>query len=522
MMSAETKDKKKATPPIVPGMKIKGDTIAGRYRVEKLLGSGSSGFVVAARHVYLRRRVTLKLLTTTTSSHEEAQRRYLAAAHRAATLRGHHIARVVDTGFTEDGVPFIATERLDGRTLAAELAERKQLPPTEAIRWILQACEGLAEAHSAGIIHGDLKPQNLFLTGDPASSSPENGGEPRVLKILDFGMATPADGAAEDDGMAWLQSPAYLAPEQIRDPNATDARTDVWALGIILHELIAGELPFSADTVSGMLVAVAYDKPALLSAADTPFELARVVASCLAKEPSERPADVNALARKLAPFAGKEGRALAKRVEAAHSSPPPPMTVPISGAVEIADEDAAAIAVAETIPQAWFPSAPPKTDDAEHEDAGVRRRRYGAIATVAAAGVLAIVGFLSSPDAQEKKQKVDAIEPPPRPAPGAPPPFIPPTFNAVSERETTNELVPPSAPKPTPPTPPQQPTQQQQQPKAKVESSSQRAIPVANLPTARIVPPAHKPPARPSLAVRDNPYGQKGFTHPSRLSEQRK
>ncbi|MBX3215597.1 MAG: protein kinase [Labilithrix sp.] len=337
MTGLGSKEKGKAAP-IVPGFKMKGDTIAGRYRIEKLLGAGSSGFVVAARHVYLRRRVTLKILTSTTTAHQQAQRHHLAAAHQAAALRGLHVARIVDTGFTEDGLPFVATERLEGRTLAEELAERTSLPPAEAVRWILQACEGLAEAHSAGVVHGDLKPQNLFLTGASDAAATDQGGESRVLKILDFGMATPADDREDEGTAVWFASPAYLSPEQIRDPASVDARADVWALGVILHELIAGSLPFAADTVSGMLVAVAYDEPALLVAEGVPFELARAVRACLAKEPSERPADVAVLAKVLAPFAGAEGVGLARRVDAALSTRPPmAMTVHLG-----ADDDGAA------------------------------------------------------------------------------------------------------------------------------------------------------------------------------------
>ncbi|MDF2698337.1 MAG: serine/threonine protein kinase [Labilithrix sp.] len=353
MVGLALKDKGNAAPPIVPGLKIKGDTIAGRYRVERLIGAGSSGFVVAARHVYLRRRVTLKILTSTTAAHQRAQRRHLALAHQAAALRGPHVAHIVDTGFTEEGIPFIATERLEGRTLAEELSTRTQLPPVEAVRWILQACEGLAEAHSAGIVHGDLKPQNLFLAGDANASSTDHGGESRVLKVLDFGMATPVDAEGDEGTAAWFASPAYLAPEQIRDPSAVDVRIDVWALGVILYELIAGSLPFESDTVSGMLVAVSYDEPAMLTAQDVPFELARLVQSCLSKPPSGRPADVATLALALAPFAGAEGIALARRVESALSSPPP-MAVTLDADAETPDaaaktDDAAPVAAASSL-----------------------------------------------------------------------------------------------------------------------------------------------------------------------------
>ncbi len=519
MVGLGAKDKGNPAP-IVPGLKIKGDTIAGRYRVEKLLGAGSSGFVVAARHVYLRRRVTLKILTSTTNAYGRAQRRHLAVAHRAAALRGPHIARIVDTGFTEDGTPFVATERLEGRTLAQELAARTRLPAVSAVRWILQACEGLAEAHSAGIVHADLKPQNLFLAGDPTSSTADGHCEDaRVLKILDFGMATPVEEGGDESAAAWFASPAYLAPEQIRDPHAIDARVDIWALGVILHELISGTLPFSSDTVSGMLVAVACDEPALLAAEDVPFELARVVQACLAKDPAARPADVVTLARALAPFAGAEGSALARRVEAALSTPPPmAMTIePNANAPDDASETMAGIESSR--PRAQRPplaraAEPPaaaalaRGDDLalEKDDRAFHRRRAGAIAIVGAAAVLALVGLLAPPQAAaEPKVPSDAVELPPPPAipEGAALPFIPPSFLTSEEPDATNDAPPSPPPKPAGPPPP--PPSQRPEPAA---SAAAKAL-------AKDLPP-NKP--RSSLAVRDNPYNR-GFTHPTRLSD---
>jgi len=497
--------------PIVPGFKMKGDTIAGRYRVEKLLGAGSSGFVVAARHVYLRRRVTLKILTSTTNPQGKAQRRHFEIAHRAAALRGLHIARIVDTGFTEDGTPFVATERLEGRTLADELAARTRLPAACAVRWILQACEGLAEAHSAGIVHADLKPQNLFLAGDLTSSSADgHSSDARVLKILDFGMATPI--VEGDGGGAWFASPAYLAPEQIRDPHAIDGRVDIWALGVILHELISGSLPFSADSVSGMLVAVAYDEPALLAAEDVPFELARVVHACLAKDPAARPADVATLARALAPFAGAEGIGLARRVEAALSMPPP-MAMTLDSSANATSARAAATSEQGVEPSA-APAAEPASssvlgradDELAQEDRAFQRRRIGAIVGVGAAAVLGLVGLFTPPAATAAgaaDSPADAVELPRPPAPteGTALPFIPPSFLSSDEPEATNEAAQPSAPTPPKGAPPSQ--------------RPERSAGSAAKSLAKDLPPK-KP--RSSLAVRENPY-ERGFTHPTRLPD---
>jgi serine/threonine protein kinase len=501
MVGLAEKDKGKPAP-IIPGLKIKGDTIAGRYRVEKLLGAGSSGFVVAARHVYLRQGVTLKLLTSTTNAHQEAQRRHLAAAHQAAALCGPHIARVIDTGFTEDGMPFIATERLEGRTLADELAVRTHLPAVEAVRWILQACEGLAEAHSAGIVHGDLKPQNLFLAADSKGSSTDQGGEARVLKVLDFGMATPVDATGDEGTSPWFASPAYLAPEQIGATNAVDERTDVWALGVVLYEAIAGHLPFTSDTISGMLIAVVRDEPAMLTAQDVSFELARVVHACISKDPAGRPPDVVTLARQLAPFAGADGLARARRVDAARSSPHGRTN---DREVQAADGKAE--------PSSNGPGvsteAPPAAR--EHREVAVRRRRRGAIATVGAAAALAVAGMLSSPTPRaETKGNVDAVQLPPAQAHGTPPPFIPPSFRFDDESET-REASPPPVPQPPPAA----------KPRREPPTSQQRAAPGAKA-SARVLArelPANKP--RASLAVREDPYAR-GFTHPTRLPDRPK
>ncbi len=514
---------------LVPGLKVKGDTIAGRYRVEKVLGVGASGFVVAARHVYLRRHATLKILASTTSAHQKAQRRRLALAHAAASLRSPYIARITDTGFTEDGMPFIATERLEGTTLASELASRERLPAPEAVRLILQACEGLAEAHAAGIVHGDLKPSNLFVV---ASS--------RAIKILDFGMCAPVEPSGdlgggwgdsdEDTSTAWFASPAYLAPEQIRDPLRVDARADVWALGVILHQLISGELPFSADTISGMLVAVAYDEPALLAAPDVPYDLARIVHRCLAKDPDARLRDVATLARVLAPFAGRDevtrSAATTHVAEAenlsAASQPPLAMTMDSqNGVVEIAPAPRPHV---EPSPSAFAPPsiAPLEDDGIPPSVARLRRaidrRRKGAIATVAAAAIVACVSLFEEPPKSVPAKAARDLEPPLIPgtrgdAPADDSPGSDLADAISSSRVSTSEadvraFVPPSDATALPevdavmslPSAPLVPT-----------PTTTTATATTTMPTSR---------GRASLAVRENPYAR-GFTHPTRLDRKR-
>lgn len=293
---------------LAPGVPVRaGQVISGKYRVEELLGCSATAIVVTARHVHLRHAVTLKILTAYTDEQLDLVKRQVRKARIASRLRGDHVARILDIGTTEDGMPFIATERLDGHTLASELESRGgRLPIEEALQLGLEICEGLAEAHAVGLVHGDLKTKNLFVA---------NG----TLKILDFGMASPIESSNDASATAWFGKPSYLAPEQIKDPTAVDHRADIWSLGVVLHELISGSLPFTADTVSGVLVAVCCDAAPLLS--EAPYELARVIHRCLEKDPINRPASVAELAEEIGRFLGDAGKRSSERVRAALAKP---------------------------------------------------------------------------------------------------------------------------------------------------------------------------------------------------------
>ena len=313
---------------LVPGLAVHaGQLIAARYRVDELLGSGPSGVVLAAKHVIFRTDVTLKILAAYTDSQTEVVDRRITKARRATRLQGPHVARILDIGLTDDAMPYVASERVEGVMMTEEMATRGRLPVNEAVRWILEACEGLAEAHAFGLVHGDLKPANLFLAEPSkkqraqAAQNPNAPADDRVLKILDFGSTSPLDAMGEESASAFFGSPAFLSPEQIQDPTRVDARADIWALGALLFHLTMGHPPFEADTLSGVLVAVVYDAPALLT--EAPYELAKIVAQCLDKDPTKRPNDVAELARHLAPFAGAYGKECARRVAAMLDAPMP-------------------------------------------------------------------------------------------------------------------------------------------------------------------------------------------------------
>ena len=282
-----------------------GDLLAGKYRVEQVLGSGGMGYVVAALHEQLGQRVAVKLLMPELCENEDSVTRFLREARAAVKIQSEHVARVVDVGELANGSPYMVMEFLNGRDLSEELDQPGQLEIPVAIDYLLQASEAVAEAHSLGLIHRDLKPANLFLTRRP-------DGTP-LVKVLDFGIskAINVDDSALEPAPSLtathslLGSPAYMSPEQIRRPKSVDTRTDIWSLGSILYELLVREQPFNADSPLALLAAVVSDPlPSVRDKRpDVPVELEAVIARCLEKKPDDRYQTVAELAEALAPFA---------------------------------------------------------------------------------------------------------------------------------------------------------------------------------------------------------------------------
>ncbi len=306
-----------------------GDVLAQKYRVEQLLGKGGMGYVFAALHEQLGRRVAVKIMTPQLCRNPEAVARFLREARSSARITSEHVAHVLDVATHDDGTPYMVMEYLSGRDLALELEDRHHLPVSEAVGYLLQACEALAEAHALGIVHRDLKPSNLFLTRR-ADGSP-------LVKVLDFGISKAiADSDLNDPNATesltashhLLGSPHYMSPEQVRTPRAIDARSDIWALGVILHELMCGERPFKGETPMAILASVVSDLPPPLSTMRpaVPAELRAVVQRCLEKDPAKRFPSVAALAHALEPFAGPDSRPLVGRIDgiarAGKTSPP--------------------------------------------------------------------------------------------------------------------------------------------------------------------------------------------------------
>ncbi len=261
-----------------------GSVLAGKYRVERLLGEGGMGVVVEALQLGLNRRVALKFLRADTQGTlgEIAQIRFEREAQAAAQLRGEHIAQVYDVGTLEGGEPFIVMEFLQGEDLGDLIERRGRLPVEDAVGYVLSACEAIAEAHATGIVHRDLKPANLYLAKRPDGR--------RQLKVLDFGISKLVSEVGETSASVdltgtrgTLGSPLYMSPEQLESPRDVDFRADIWALGIILYELLVGQTPFHGNTlaiVHARILVGKYEAPSR-ARPELPPEIDDIVGRCL-------------------------------------------------------------------------------------------------------------------------------------------------------------------------------------------------------------------------------------------------
>jgi len=291
-----------------------GTVLAGKYRVERLIGAGGMGWVILTTHLQLEQRVALKFMhSTLAATNPDAVARFLREARAAARIQSEHVARVSDVGTLDDGAPYLVMEYLEGEDLESLLRSSQALPLALAVDYATQACEGLAEAHAAGVVHRDLKPANLFLAR-------RTDGSVRV-KLLDFGISkmAPVGGvpdAAMTSTQALMGSPLYMSPEQLRSSKNVDRRTDIWSMGVILYEMFGGRAPFEADTLPEVCARIMAEPPISLSTINPrlPPALDGVIMRCLEKEPQRRFADVAGLASALAPFGSPESRLSAERI----------------------------------------------------------------------------------------------------------------------------------------------------------------------------------------------------------------
>ncbi len=287
-----------------------GQILVGKYRIERVLGGGGMGVVALATHVQLDQRVALKFLKPEHVARPELLQRFAQEARAAARIRGEHVARVTDVETLPDGAPFMVMEYLEGEDLSERMQRTGRLPYLEAAGYILEACEAIAEAHALRVVHRDLKPANLFLARQP------DGGQ--IIKVLDFGISKMLD---DEVGLTKTQasfgSIPYMAPEQMRNAKYCDERTDIWALGVTLYELVTQSYPFHGSTGPEVVAAVMEGSLISLASIDphAPQGVVRVIHRCMQRDPSQRYIDVAELAGDLASLvATPEAVTSAKRI----------------------------------------------------------------------------------------------------------------------------------------------------------------------------------------------------------------
>ena len=287
-----------------------GTTLAGKYVVERVLGVGGMGVVVAARHIQLDQKVAIKYLLPDALANPEVVERFGREARAAAKIRGEHVARVIDVGNFDDGAPFMVLEYLEGENLEELLERRGPLPIAEAVGYVLETCEALAEAHSAGVVHRDLKPANLFLARQPDRRS--------IVKVLDFGISKLVDpsGNGITKTSSIMGTPYYMSPEQLIASKGVDARSDIWALGVILYELITNRKPFGGESIAEIIGGILQNEPERVSVlrSDVTLDFELCIARCLASKPANRHASVGELALALAPFAAIDQRSTIEKI----------------------------------------------------------------------------------------------------------------------------------------------------------------------------------------------------------------
>jgi eukaryotic-like serine/threonine-protein kinase len=292
-----------ASPSFAPG-----DLVAGKYRLERELGRGGMGVVYLANDLELERHVAIKILLEEHAEDQGSVLRFLREAKASVKIKSEHVAHVYETGRFSSGVPYIVMEYLQGRDLAERLESVGPLSVSEIAGFIIEACEALAEAHSAGIVHRDLKPANLFLARRPDGTD--------VLKILDFGISKITTSSVLTRSQTLVGSPYYMSPEQLESAQDVDVRADIWALGVIMYELCSGKRPFEGTSLAALCVTVLNAKPEPLSELlpEVAPEFEAVVLKCLQKDRAGRFQNVGELARALESLRPHSSAASADRV----------------------------------------------------------------------------------------------------------------------------------------------------------------------------------------------------------------
>ena len=293
-----------------------GDVVAGKYRVERVLGTGGMGIVVAAHHIGLDTRIAIKFLRPELAANRDAVARFMSEARSAVRIKSEYVARVFDVGTLESGAPYMVMEYLEGGDLATWLEKRGALAIDQAVEFMLQVCVAAADAHALGIVHRDLKPANFFCAR-------RSDGQ-LSIKVLDFGISKVTGGDSSGQVLSvtrtnsLMGSPLYMSPEQLRSPKDVDAQTDIWAIGASLYELLTATVPFYGDSIAMLALKLETQTPPPLRGLrpEIPSALEAVVLKCLERDRSQRYQNVAELAVALLPFAPRSSRAQVERISA--------------------------------------------------------------------------------------------------------------------------------------------------------------------------------------------------------------
>jgi serine/threonine protein kinase len=285
-------------------MAFSGAILAGRYRLEEVVGYGGMGSVWRATHTGLGEQVAVKLVSANFVRSKEALRRFDTEAKSAAKLRSRHVPHVFDNGVLEDGTPFLVMELLHGESLAARLSRLGPIPLPETVSILEQCCRALSRAHSLGIVHRDIKPENVYL----AQSVDDEG---YIVKVLDFGIAKVASSLTDDGRTSTrtgtlLGTPLYMSPEQARGLRSIDFRTDLYSLGLVAYTMLTGGLPFSGETLGDLLLQICAEPlPQLRAAAPAlPPTMETWFQKACARQPEDRYPTAQALVEALRVAAG--------------------------------------------------------------------------------------------------------------------------------------------------------------------------------------------------------------------------
>jgi eukaryotic-like serine/threonine-protein kinase len=413
-----------------------GSLVAGKYRVDGVLGRGGMGVVVAATDLGLERKVAIKFVER---QDEHAAARFLREARAAARVDSEHVTRVFEVG-VEQRAPFIVMERLQGQDLAALIAAGP-VPGPVAAGYGLQICEALAQAHAARIVHRDLKPENLFL-------HTRSDGR-RMIKVLDFGISKNLEGTVLTQSQTIVGTPQYLAPEQIEHPERVDERTDIWALGVVLYELSSGERPFRGGSMAELCMNILGGQPAPLGSKvrGLPAGLERAVHRCLSKPMEERFANVAELARELATASDPDSALLLSTIERATER----VVQAANGGTATPTPDAAVLAHIDSSLAGSALAATPVADT-ERSAFGQRpagtasRRGSGALAAAATLALGAAVWWNARRERETRSESIAAVTTAPAPAAAAGPSSTP----GASAPAVTHAPVVSVAPVPVP------------------------------------------------------------------------